>query len=226
MLNNVTAVVKELIDECLSAAFHLLKAEKELENKRRRLEEWLTSTFFMKRVPTDEIYPSYCASYGEVEHDTSDDNTHGIFDPYVYVRGEDVKSIEGKTDKRGSPFGKCLVTLRNGDELLGSWREGRREGLGNTSGPSLEARGINIIQGYYTRGYLQGRGRVKMMDGCQFECDFVDSRAEGWVVSVFTRTLGDLDTDTAREEHVVTGPFVARLAENIKKKTEKNMQNI
>ena len=219
---NVTAVVKELIDDCLSAAFHLLKAEKELENKRRRLEEWLSSTFSMKRVLTDEIHPSY----GEVEHDTSDDSPHGIFDPYVSVRCEDVKSIEGKTDKRGAPFGKCSVTLRNGDELFGSWREGRREGLGNTSGPSLEARGINIIQGYYSRGCLQGRGRVKMMDGCQFECDFVDSRAEGWVVSVFTRTLGDLDTDTAREEHVVTGPFVVRLAENIKKISQKKTSKL
>ena len=128
---NVTAVVKELLDECLSAAFHLLKAEKELENKRRRLEEWLSSTFSMKRVLTDEIYPSY----EKVEHDTSDDNsTHGIFDPYVSIRREEVKSIEGKTDKRGSPFGKCSVTLHNGDELFGSWREGRREGLGNTWG--------------------------------------------------------------------------------------------
>ena len=208
---NVTAVVKELIDECLSAAFHLLKAEKELENKRRRLEEWLSSTFSMKRVETNEIYP-------EPEHDTSDDSTHGIFDPYVSIQHEDVKNIEGKTDKRGAPFGKCSVTLRNGDELFGSWREGRREGLGNTSGPSLEARGIKIIQGYYTRGRLQGRGRVKMVDGCQFECDFVDSRAEGWVVAVFTRTLGDLDTDTTREEHVVTGPFVARLAEKMSQK--------
>ena len=91
---NVTAVVKELIDDCLSAAFHLLKAEKELENKRRRLEEWLNSTFMIKRVPTEEKYPSY----GEVEHETSDNNTQGICDPYVYVRCEDVKSIEGIMD--------------------------------------------------------------------------------------------------------------------------------
>ena len=97
-----------------------------------------------------------------------------------------------------------------------------REGPGNSSGPRLEAtRGIRLIQGHYTRGRLEGRGSVKMVDGTQFECDFVDSRAEGWVVAVFTRTLGDLETDTAREEHVVTGPFVARLAEIIKKKTQK-----
>ena len=54
-------------------------SEKELENKRRRLEEWLSSIFSMKRVMTDEKYPSY----EELEHDTSDDSTHGIFDPYV-----------------------------------------------------------------------------------------------------------------------------------------------
>ena len=56
------------------------------------------------------------------------------------------------------------------------------------------------------------------MDGTQFEVDFVKGRAEGWVVTTFTRSLGDLDTDTDREDHVVTGPGVARSAENIKEK--------
>ena len=67
-----------------------------------------------------------------------------------------------------------------------------------------------MIQGHYIRGRLEGRGSVKMVDGTQFECDFVNGRAEGWVVSTFTRSLGDLDTDTAKEDHVVTGPFIAR----------------
>ena len=72
-----------------------------------------------------------------------------------------------------------------------------REGPGNSSGPRLEAtRGIRLIKGHYTRGRLEGRGSVKMVDGTQFECDFVNGRVEGWVVSTFTRSLGDLDTDT------------------------------
>ena len=57
-----------------------------------------------------------------------------------------------------------------------------------------------------------------MVDGTQMEVDFVRGRAEGWVVTTFTRSLGDLDTDTAREDHVVTGPCVARSAENLKEK--------
>lgn len=76
------------------------------------------------------------------------------------------------------------------------------------------SRGIRLIQGHYTRGRLQGRGSVNKVDGTQFEADFVEGRAEGWVVTTFTRSLGDLDMDTAREDHVVTGPGVARSAEN------------
>ena len=218
---------------CFAEAYHFLKAEgrktttrnadidthnspedaakdaiphvPQLEEKKERLADWLNSTFKMKRVnelntPNDIIV---IEGY--------DDDDHGILDPYVSVNIEDIESIDGKTDDRGLPFGRCTVTLHNGDDLFGFWRAGRREGRGNSSGQRLEnSLGIKLIQGHYTEGRLQGRGSVKMVDGCQFDCDFVDSRAEGWVVSTFTRSLGDLETDTAREEHVVTGPFVAR----------------
>ena len=65
-----------------------------------------------------------------------------------------------------------------------------------------------------------------MVDGTQFECDFVNGRAEGWVVSTFTRSNGDLDTDTGREDYVVTGPFVARSAAKISEKKIDEEKNI
>ena len=39
---------------------------------------------------------------------------------------------------------------------------------------------------------------------------FVNSRVEGWAVASFTRTEGDLEADTLRPGHLVTGPFIAR----------------
>ena len=224
------ALVEELIKCCFTEAYHILKAEKrktttrnadivpnnipeeeaisELQNKKQHLEEWLNSTFKIKRVMTNELE----VSFKEGENDLDNEDITGIVDPYVSVRCEDIKSIEGKTDQRGLPYGRCTVTLHNGDDLFGSWREGRREGLGNTVGPSLEARGIKLIQGYFSQGRLQGPGHVKMVDGTQWDCHFMDSRAQGWVVSSFTRSICDLEADTARESHVVTGPFVARFS--------------
>ena len=81
----------------------------------------------MKRVVTNE--PNL--SCDVIDDDCSDDDwdmvdDHGIMDPYVTIRAEDIESIDGKTDENGLPFGKCAVTLRNGDDLFGSWRAGRR----------------------------------------------------------------------------------------------------
>ena len=193
-------------DAAKDAIPHALQPQ--LGNKKQRLADWLHTTFKMKRVVTNELN----AAYDTVDAEGyDDDDDHGILDPYVSVNIEDIESIDGKTDERGLPFGRCTVTLHNGDDLFGFWRAGRREGRGNTSGQRLEnSLGIKLIQGHYTEGRLQGRGSVKMVDGCQFDCEFEDSRAQGWVVSTFTRSLRDLETDTAREKHVVTGPFIAR----------------
>ena len=138
------AQVEELIKVCFAEAYHFLKAEwrktttrnadivphyrskddakdaiPPLKNKKQRLEDWLCSTFKMKRVVTTN------EPKDEVGDDCSND-VHGIMDPYVTVRVEDIESIDGKTDKSGLPFGKCALTLRNGDDLFGSWRDGRR----------------------------------------------------------------------------------------------------
>ena len=38
----------------------------------------------------------------------------------------------------------------------------------------------------------------------------MNSKVEGWAVASFTRTEGDLEADTLRPGHLVTGPFIAR----------------
>ena len=113
------------------------------------------------------------------------------------------------------PYGKCSVTLNNGDELYGSWRHNKREGFGNVTGLGMEARGIKVVQGYYSNGLIQGRGHVKLTNGGQFECNFVDSLVDGYVVSTFTRTVGDLDQETCNENHIVTGPFIAKFSRGL-----------
>ena len=147
-------------------------AEEQLEQKKQRLREWLQSTLRLKRILTtagqnnlDDEIPN------EVEEEEEEeDEFEGIGDPYCQLRVQDIQEVEGRTDRRGLPCGRAAVSLHTGDEVYGSWRGGRREGLGNTTGPRLEARGVRLVQGYYSGGRLQGPGHVKLTNGCQFDC--------------------------------------------------------
>ena len=148
-------------------------AEEQLEHKKQRLREWLQSTLRLKRILTtagqNDLEEGIPNEVLEEEEDDAEE-FEGIGDPYCQLRWQDVKQVEGKTDRRGLPFGRAAVSLHTGDELYGSWRGGRREGLGNTTGPRLEARGVRLVQGYYSGGRLQGPGHVKLTNGCQFDC--------------------------------------------------------
>ena len=183
--------------------------EDDLENKVERLRDWLQTTLKLKRV----------LGVGDSINDGDDEcsshhlrDKHILCDPFDHVDVEKIASVEGKTDKSGLPQGKCLVSLDTGDDLYGSWRRGAREGFGNSYGPTFESRGIRLIQGYYVGGLLQGPGHVKMINGCEFECNFVSGAVDGFVVSKFVRSLTDLDQDTCSRSHVVTGPFIAQFS--------------
>merc|ERR1712227_39963 len=63
-----------------------------LENKKKRLEDWLHSTLKLKRVLTSNVNIE--------QEDDEDDEFTRIGDPYNKLRYNDIKSIEGKTDKR------------------------------------------------------------------------------------------------------------------------------
>lgn len=67
--------------------------------------------------------------------------------------------------------GTCLVRMRNGDELHGNFRRGKREGLGGISGSRLDKMNIRMITGTYVSGVLTGLGRIIMKD---------ESVSEGW----------------------------------------------
>ena len=75
--------------------------------------------------------------------------------------------------------GRCWVRLRNGVEVHGSWREGRRDGAGGIASPALERLGVVAIAGYYREGVLQGQGRIHMKDGSVREGWFLNGKLHG-----------------------------------------------
>ena len=139
----------------------------------------------------------------------------GVCDPHCRLELADILSVEGRLDEAGFPLGRCLVQLRSGEELGGLWRGGLREGLGGLAGPGLEARGLRSIRGYYRAGRLEGPGQVRLLDGSEFQVNFVGGRAEGGVVSWFSRTESELDGETCSGEHVTTGPTIGTFSRGI-----------
>jgi len=177
----------------------------ELENKKERLRNWLNLTLNLRRLTTSE--DDFDESVLDEEFS---EGFVRIGDPYDYVCPEDIKFVEGKTDKLGRPVGKCVVTLHNGDDLFCSWKHGTREGFGNVTGPELEKNGIKLVQGYYYDGLLQGPGQVKLVNGCEFGCQFVDGLVDGYVVSSFNKSTGDLEKISAGTDFKTTGPFIGK----------------
>ena len=105
-------------------------------------------------------------------------------DPYIGlddIEGKDVEEIvsinSSKRLKRIS--GRCNVRLVDGTEIIGSWREGVRQGLGSLSSPRLDTLGITMLAGNYQDGYLTGVGRIHMKDGSIREGWFVNGFADG-----------------------------------------------
>jgi len=74
-------------------------------------------------------------------------------------------------EKTDNCCGKLSVVLTTGEELLGKWVNGGREGNGSILSPRLEKLGVRGIHGYYQEGILTGRGKLIMKD---------DSIREGW----------------------------------------------
>lgn len=105
-----------------------------------------------------------------------------IFDPYYYLELGDIQCVEGRRDKKGYPTDKALVTLRNGDELYGTWIKGTRQGFGTTCGSNIAKYGIHSIQGHYQDGVLHGPGRGRLTNGLTFQGRFNNGFLEGPVV--------------------------------------------
>ena len=115
-----------------------------LNEKKERLSQYLEKAIKYGRLPVETECPE----------DVEDEELHGniynedfrVGDPFTN-NVPDIRSVEGRLDREGRPHGHCLVRLSTGDEIGGRWRNGRREGLCTSTGPSLEQRGIESIRG-------------------------------------------------------------------------------
>ena len=91
-----------------------------------------------------------------------------IFDPYYDITKDEVDRVtEGKIDpKTGQPTGKATLKLKNGDELMGTFKPGYvRQGRGSVEGETLLKHGILCIRGFYKDSVLTGEGRANVDGG-------------------------------------------------------------
>merc|ERR1712012_465336 len=121
---------------------------------------------------------------------TSDDNDLDGFvvqDPFGCIDESEVVRYEREDglDTNAGVKGDCSVFLKNGYELNGSWRKGKRQGCGLICGPPLEEKGIKVIWGKYTGGYLNGKGKISLLNmDCTLEGEFENGKLHGPVRGV------------------------------------------
>ena len=142
------------------------------------IREWLEE----KTRSLDYIYKYDPPQDEELELRPSDGG--GACDPYITVEDIQPSQVEEIVSINSSKrleriSGRCAVRLRDGTELIGSWREGVRQGLGSLSSPRLEQQGITMLAGSYSDGFLTGVGRLHMKDGSIREGWFRAGIAEG-----------------------------------------------
>ncbi len=78
--------------------------------------------------------------------------------------------------------GYCTAYIKEGYELSGRWKNGKRMGRGLIAGRALEANGIQVIWGTYKNGLLQGPGKVELLgQNCTLEGNFVNGKLHGAV---------------------------------------------
>ena len=106
-----------------------------------------------------------------------------ICDPYVLLRETDERIEEMRSLRTYKPInllrGRCFIKLKDGTELQGTWRQGRREGPGMATTPDLEKLGVLAVSGNYRDGVLQGLGRVHMLDESIWDGWFLNGKLHG-----------------------------------------------
>jgi len=149
---------------------HLYEVEYPVHNnaqEQEKLRKWLQD--LNKKL---EFLYVHSATELVLDNDFENEDSKRICDPYGFIRNDkilEVKNIDAK--KVHKIQGKCAVTLKNGDECEGNWRQGMRMGKGTMIGPTLERLGISHLFGNYENGVLTGKGRMSMLD---------NSILEGW----------------------------------------------
>ncbi len=107
----------------------------------------------------------------EIDYDEEDDTWFQqglvrVFDPYYDIDPDDIQEVDGRVDKLTKlPIGLCTVKLKSGDELLGTFRSGVRQGRGSIEGVNLLAHGLICVRGSYRDGVLLGPGSAVLAEG-------------------------------------------------------------
>lgn len=145
------------------------------------LRDWLED----KTKSLDYIYKYDPPTQPQRLEELSDGDVGGLAcDPYITVEDIEPSEVEEIVSIHSSKrldriSGRCVVKLRDGTEILGSWRDGVRQGLGSLCSPGLENLGVNMLAGSYTEGRLTGVARLHMKDGSIREGWFSSGYAEG-----------------------------------------------
>ena len=131
-----------------------------------RLQGWLES-FRRLLPPQHQALPPPCSGEDGEE-----------VDPYTTLSWPDIAEVEGRLSPSlcGS---NTLVTLVTGDQVSGSWVQGRREGRGSSQGPTFLARGVERVWGSYSQGRLEGVAMVELEGGLNLTARVVEGRLEG-----------------------------------------------
>ena len=71
------------------------------------------------------------------------------------------------------------MTTQNGDELLGTFRDGLRQGRGSVEGANLARHGLVTVRGFYQDSVLVGRGIAILAPGGMWDSHAETVRLEG-----------------------------------------------
>ena len=78
-------------------------------------------------------------------------------DPTLGREDDEDCVLVGGRDSQGRPEGNVSLSWSNGDSFKGQYAGGQREGWGIVSSPNNH---ILALTGVWTRGWLQGKGRL------------------------------------------------------------------
>ena len=151
------------------------------------IKQWLEN--MEKKLDFIYLYEDDSEEEDDIESEEEIDSeleyqTDSVYDPFISLDDIPDESIEEilslATSKRLSKIqGRCILRLTDGTEIIGSWQGGYRNGLGSVSSPILNRLGVNMLAGTYRDGYLDGIGRIHMMDGTIREGRFKRGKADG-----------------------------------------------
>ena len=106
-----------------------------------------------------------------------------IGDSNDMIKKDDILETDITVWRDDKPCGKGTITLRDGSELWGTFRKGRRDGRGSIFGGRLKKMGVRNITGFYSAGVLKGQGRVEWIDGRVLDGMFKKGYLEGFCIA-------------------------------------------